>query len=171
MGYSNSKKAIERVQPILDVLLSAEQKLFFPSKHPQRLAYAIRDGINNASRFASFAQYAVLKDKFKIRIKPDGVSAEPRAQLHYEDPIIELAQSLASLAVPDVNSVLQVVGAAIKHKAPELIFPDAALDDEAVTQLRKWTNSNNYTISNMTPLTLTKNEQDNTTQNGGTEQV
>lgn len=172
MGYSNSKKAVERVQPILEILLSADQKLFFKSKNPTKLAYAIRDGIRNSGKYEAYKQYAELREKCRIEVKPDGVSVVLREQLDYEDPIVELAQSFTSLTIPEVNSVLQVVGACIKHKsAPKLDFPDAALDDEALTQLRKWTDNNNYTITMLSPLTLAKNGQDNNTENSGTEQV
>lgn len=157
MGYSHSKQAIERVRPLLDAVLIADQRTSIPSTHPQKLAYALREALA-ASRVAKDEdhKYASLLVKFKLRVKKDRIVFEPRDAVEAGDPVVELIESRQALEVPNVTQVLQIVGACIQHKS-DLIFPDAKLNDDEIAQLTKWTSKNGYDIDTSLPLTLTKN--------------
>lgn len=160
MGYSQSKQSIERVRIILDTALKVNDRVSFPSKHPNKLAYAIREAFA-ASKAAKDDdhKYVELITKFKLRVKPDRIVFEPRDSISAGDAVVELIESRQALEVPGVTQVLQIVGACIQHKQ-DLVFPDAKLDESQTDQLVKWMDKNNYEITSTSPLTLMKNGND-----------
>lgn len=161
MGYSKNKEVLERVRPLLDLVLqSSDAKISFPSKHPNELVYAVREALNYAEKHSKTEdkKYGDIKLQYRIRSKPDRVVFELKNTLDYElDPILEIADAFQMLEIPEVSSHLEVVGACIKHKAVVMKFPDAQLDETELEFLRRWTNKNHYDIEATLPLVLRKN--------------
>ena len=160
MGYSKSRKRINDIKPLLDIVLASEGKrVKIPSKNPVKFSYTIREMLKALERTKGEEKYSKILELYILRTKPDHIVFDPREKLEdeYENPIIELATSRQQLEVPDVNNVLAIVGACIKHKAPEMVFPDASLSDEDTTQLATWALKNGYTIASTNPLTLKRN--------------
>lgn len=158
MGYSKSKQSVERVRPLLELVLASEGKIYFPTKHPDKLTYAVREALSYAKTCkGDDAKYSIILDKFRIRAKADKILFEPRVTLEYQDPIQEIAESLEMMEVGGEFTHLEIVGACIKHKAPLMKFPDTVLDGTELEFLRRWTNKNNYEINSLTPLVLRKN--------------
>lgn len=175
MGYSRSKQAVERVKLVLDTMNATNERFRLPCKDPLRMSYAIRDALAVVKQYPeTYPDYTKLRDKFKIKLKHDHLIFEPRQKLEFGDPVVGepvlvLANSLESMEIDEVQTVLEIVGACIKHKAPEFTFPDAELDEGEMNTLTKWASSSNYEISNTKPLTLRKRApvEDNSTPNGG----
>lgn len=162
MGYSKSKVAVERVQAILEILLKSDTQLRVPTKTPDRLAYAVREGIVVAALFKQYERFTVLKNKYKIKVKSDAVIFVPRIDLALDLPVEELARSMLVMEIPDVKTALEIVGACIQHKAPEFIFPAAHLNDLELQILKRWTNMNNYEVIQTEPhLILRKTDAHN----------
>lgn len=139
------------------------------------MAYALRDAFAAAETFPSESEVANLKNKFKIKIKHDYLIFEPQQKLEFgeaemDSPSLVLARSLETMQIDEVKGVLEIVGAIIKHKAPEFIFPDATLDEGEMDRLVKWLNiSENYIFIKSSPLTIRKRDtiENNSTEDGG----
>jgi hypothetical protein len=153
MGYSRSPRAVQRVKNHLDEMLRADGKLEWVDKDPTRLAYRINDGIaaarhnafdRNKQPIEPYVTYARLKAKFIIKIEGTKVIAEPRDVM----PLEIVRAGMGKMVVHEIQDVLEIVGAAIKHKAPEMFFPDADTlnESEDLPQLYAWASKNGYYI-------------------------
>lgn len=141
MGYSKSKKAVRHIQGYLDRLLEAETDISFPSRNPQRLAFALHNGLYAASFHPDTQRYLVLRKKFMIRYNATMVKCE------IKDDLASLKQDMASnITLDDIVDPLGVIGAAIKHKADVMTFPDF---DGNVVPIETWANNNGY-VANKT---------------------
>ncbi len=62
------------------------------------------------------------------------------------------------MTVPEVNTVLAIVGAVLTHKASEMYFPDAKLNESDLVALAGWATPAGYFIINNydNGVTLTK---------------
>lgn len=147
MGYSKSKRVIRRVETYLQQMVDARGQIEFPADDAARFAYELREGINASRHFAAtgeepFISYAKLHPKYVIRTKGTRVICEPR------DVILSVkAQTLGQVSIPDVVDPLGIIGAAIMHKAPIMIFPDAS--DETIidkSKLQTWCEKNSYEL-------------------------
>jgi hypothetical protein len=166
MGYSQSKKTIERVRPILDLVVERSDTLKFPSKTPQKLCYAIRDALAVIKKLPDTSaekKYNIIGDTFKIRIKEGHVVFEPRERLDYSDPIVELAASkVDEMEFPEALSLLEIVGVCTQHKLKKMVFPRAAMviGTTDFDRLGRWAHTNNYLITSTEPLTLSRKHGD-----------
>jgi hypothetical protein len=165
MGYSKSPRAVFKVRNHLNEMVQSETKLEWADENPTKLAYRINDGFAAAKHLAfdregkpvePFATYARLKAKFIIKIEGKKVIAEPRDIM----PLDTIRAGMARMVLHDLSDVLEVVGAALMHKAPEMFFPDA--DDftpEELSQLYAWASKNEYfIIPSDDGVTLTQND-------------
>lgn len=163
MGYSKSTRAVQRVKKFLDEMLQNDGQLEWPNADPSKLAYQINDGIHAAKANAlnkeknpvePFATYSRLKSKFIIRVAAGKVIAEPRDVI----PLDTIVSGMSRLTLHNLSDVLEIVGAAIKHNAPEMFFPDA--DEFAdLPQLYTWAVRNGYfIIPSDDGITLTKTD-------------
>jgi len=156
MPYARSKKAIQRVEHILRELLTATDDVVYQSLEPAKLAYQLHEGLKSAAVYPEYQAYADLRAKFVIRLKPGRVLLEFRGR-----PLVALKvvrEQLSKMTVPEVADALGIVGAALTHKASEMVFPDAILNDDALATLHRWTSENGYHIINNYDrgVTLTK---------------
>jgi hypothetical protein len=151
MGYSTSVRAVHRVKNHLDEMLRSETQLEWADENPAKLAYRLNDAFHAARHNAfnrekqpiePYVSYARLPAKFIIRIGNGKVIAEPRDIM----PLDTIRAGLARMVLHELSDVLEVVGAAIKHKAPEMFFPDADLTSEELPQLYAWASKNSYFI-------------------------
>jgi hypothetical protein len=151
MGYSTSPRAVQRVKNHLDEMLNSDTKLEWADENPSKLAYRINDAFHAARHLAfnrdkkpvePYVTYARLKAKFIIRVDAGKVIAEPRDIM----PLDTVRAGMARMVLHDVSDVLEVVGAAITHKAPEMFFPDADLTNEELPQLYAWASKNSYFV-------------------------
>jgi len=150
MSYSNNVFAITRVEKFLRQMSEASTSLEWESEEPYKLAYYIREGIHVANQREH--PYGKLAGKFIIRSKKNKVIAQLRV---LSPEYSELKRTLNKMVLPGLKKLLEVVGASIQHKAEEMYFPDAELDDEAIERLYKWTCENQYYIVLGEGLTLT----------------
>lgn len=153
MGYSKSPRAVQRVRNHLDEMVRSSERLEWVDEDPSKLAYRINDGIAAAKSNAltrdkqpvePYVTYARLKAKFIIKIDGNKVIAEPRDIM----PLEAVRAGMGKMVLHELNDVLEIVGAAIKHKAPEMFFPDAddLNESEDLPQLYAWASKNNYYI-------------------------
>lgn len=164
MGYSKSKNAVTKIQPYLDILLTAEDDTEFPSANSLKLTYYLRDGMMVASTLSS-SPYKALKDKWVIKTKPDKVIAEIRVKI-FDVGVPILARAFTGVRLPEVTEVMEVIGAAIKHRTPTLEFPNAVIRENGLKNLTNWCNANNYVITQSEPhLIITKNVANSNTDN------
>jgi hypothetical protein len=171
MGYSRSKRTIERVRPILDLVLDRidQGEIIIPSKNPQKLCYAIRDAlavVRSLPETSVESKYLTIQSTFKLRARSDKIVFEPRQTLDYSDPIIELAGAKTNkMELPDALTLLEVVGAITHYKCEKMSFPNANISDNEFDRLSRWALLNNYIISDTKPLTLIrKHGKDNSSQ-------
>lgn len=166
MGYSKSKETIDRVRDILDVvLLITDRNVEIPSLNPSKAVYAIRDALRVAKESTGEDhKYFEIKERFVLRTKPKFILFELREKLNFGDPISVLAKTkIDELVLENCTTLLEVVGACIKHKENRMTFPNADLGDNPLemVKLSGWCKRNNYSFTTH-PLTLMKN--DSTTQ-------
>src|SRR5207245_8488053 len=106
MPYSNKPESVERVIPILDVLLTTDMDVALPSANPHRLTYWLYNAIATAAIIPEFQKYAALGMKFKFRVRSGQVVCEHRSPaivLKTEEGIGTVAR-VATLG-EDVDSV------------------------------------------------------------------
>lgn len=156
MPYARSRKAILRVESILRELLAAEDDIVYQSLEPQKLSYHIHEALKSAAVYPEYAHYAPLRDKFTIRLRAGKVVAELKHKQLVALKVVR--EQLSKMTVPEVNTVLGIVGAAVTHKASEMYFPDAQLDDSNLRTLENWATPAGYFIVNNYDkgVTLTK---------------
>lgn len=139
--YSKSKRAVRKVQLYLDQMVAAEMNITFPDNDPTRLAYRIRDGIKAARSFPDSERYAKLSTKFIIRVQSGGVKCELR------DDLSDMKSTMHNvISIEGVSDTLGIIGAAIKHKADVLNFPDARYSNLNLTPIENWASNNGYAI-------------------------
>lgn len=155
MGYSKNPAAVERVKPLLDQMVKATTDLMWPSENAHMLGYHLREAMSVA-KSKKIEPYHELKDKFVIRNRGTRVIAEKR----HVETITALQAALSKVVLSNIETLVQIVGAAIEHKAHELFFPDAALAvEEDKLTLYKWCQKNGYhMILAEVGVTLTKEE-------------
>lgn len=149
MGYSKSKRVIKRVETYLQQMVAAPAQFEFPADDASKFAYALREGIYSARHFAAvtgeepYISYAKLHSKYIIRTEGSRVICEPR------DVILSVkAQTLGQVTIPEVERPLEIIGAAVMHKAPVMIFSDASdvtLGEDAA-RVKTWCDKNNYEL-------------------------
>lgn len=170
MGYNKSKEAVERVKLILDTVLATNGKVTIPSRHPIALAYAIREAYHSAEEIkGDYEKYTSIRRDYKLRTKPNAIVFDPRIVLEFENPVVELAKALEELEIPNVETLFQIVGACIKHKAPIMTFPHAKLNEMDMIQLMKWADGNNYIISKNESTLILKRNGSGEGSNSGTQ--
>ncbi len=140
MGYTLTQNAVARVRPYLDEMSASDTDCTWITDDP-RLAYRIREGIA-ASRALGLKDYAKLYSKFLLKSGKNRVIAELRDKLGL-DVLLEEARKTV---IHDVTTLSGVVGAAIKHKSPEIQFPNVTLDNDEIEKLFKWTSQNDYLV-------------------------
>jgi hypothetical protein len=162
MGFSKSPRAVQRVKNYLEDMLRSDTQIEWVSTDPSKLAYQLHDGLAAARHLAvdrdkkpvePYATYSRLKAKFILRIAVGKVIAEPRDIV----PIESVRAGMNRMVLHELSDVLEIVGAAIAHKALEMFFPDAT--DTNLPQLYAWAMRNGYfIIPSDDGLTLTQND-------------
>lgn len=147
MGYSKNKNSLLRVQGLLDILVKmkgTEEEFIIPSKTPYETLYSVREGLKYAEEH-KVENYADLKETFILKYNSEGILVKPRRKIDYGTPIQQLAKS-QHLVLDEVTGVLEMIGAAIQHKAPKLEFPNANVEGDGLKRLEKWATLNQYKI-------------------------
>ena len=139
MGYSKNEASINRVKSLLDQMVKANTDLTWPTKDAHMLGYHLREAMTLAKRIGK-APYETLKDKFTIRNRGDKVVAE----LKIVESVQALQQLMSKMELPEVHTIVEIVGAAISHDAGQIYFPDAVLSTEDSTELYGWTSKHGY---------------------------
>jgi hypothetical protein len=155
MGYNLKPNAVARVRVFLDQMVASDKDLVWQPNSP-RFSYHLREGIA-AAQYLGLRPYAELSSKFIIRVTENGrVKAELRNKLPSED-MERLRSAMERVVISNVHSAVEVVGAAVREKAPEMFFPDATLREEEVVKIYKWTSISGYYIiwHDVSGLTLT----------------
>lgn len=137
MGYVRTMKAIQRVKPYLDAMVTANRSLVWTSRDAKKLAYHIHNAFATAKEM-NLPQYAELKHKFTIKHRADKVYAE------------------LAMAVPEsgrltfelMTDALEIVSTIIKHKDTEFdfLFPHASEATTEVGLIRNWADANGYSL-------------------------
>jgi len=166
MGYSTSIRAFNRVKAYLDEMAAKNEPLVWPATDAAKLAYYIREGIRIAKGRVSdtktpkntldfFQPYSSLSAKYVIRVKGNNVVAEPRELI----PNLPASEVLKRMVIEEVEEPLEIVGAVIKHKAPEMFFPMGDNSPENLARIYAWSSKNDYFIvSSDVGITLTKTD-------------
>lgn len=160
MGYAKrSKRPIKRVEDILKQMVKAEGEIRFKVEDAEETAYRIREAFAASKHFAShgepYVSYANLKAKFVIRSNGNIVTCEPRDYV----PSMQVRNELATVTIPGVKDVLGIIGAAIAHKSPRMLFPDAVLSFSDLERLAVWGEKNHYKLnSTEAGITLTRDD-------------
>lgn len=162
MGYNRTKKSIERVRPFLDQLVVGTTNLEWASNNPTKLAYYIREGVKASTAFAisegePYLSYSQLAAKYILRTTDTRVIADLRTVL--PDVVVKAAHS--NMNIMGVTNVLEAIGAAIKHGASKMSFPDMNAEDiseEDLIKLFNWCQANGYYIVLGDVLSLTKDD-------------
>jgi hypothetical protein len=167
MGYSDNKAVVDKpeVRLIIETILKSDADFKVPSNRPNDLAYAIREAFHVIELYPkSFANLVPAVDKFKIKTRGDHLLFVRKLGLITGSPMPVTTEGLAaarSLVLDEVTKGLQAVGAAIKHKANEMTFPNFKLTDYNVADFEKvyrWTSVNGYFITSTDPLIISKIE-------------
>jgi hypothetical protein len=156
MGYSKSIDAFKKIQPMLDQLLTLEGSFVIPTERPDRLAYQIREGMY-ALKFNAVPDgelYEEFMRRYAIKIKSREVFFELKNQ---PLQISEIRTTMQELVLPNLVQPLAIVGAAIKHKAPIMHFPDA--DVEGVETIKMWADNNSYEVEVKDGVTMRRNDE------------
>lgn len=166
MGYSTSIRAFNRVKRYLDEMVSKNEQLVWEAPDAAKLAYYIREGIRIAKGRVSdsktpkqnldfFQPYSSLSAKYVVRVKDNNVVAEPRDLI----PQLAASEVLRRMVIEEAENPLEIVGALIKHKAPEMFFPNGDESPENLAKIYAWSSKNDYFIvASDVGVTLTKTD-------------
>jgi len=157
MGYSTSARSVAKVKKVLDRLvnLAPDEKLQIETSDAKRLTYALHEAFRTIKdNPTSYTQYVDVVDNFRVRNKGVVVFIEPKGNLIGD--VRELTEAIKSLVVPDVSSMLQLIGAVTKHKVQRMTFPNAQLDSQELERFGKWCTSQGYSVTDIEPLTVQK---------------
>lgn len=157
MGYSNSPRSVSRVARILDKLITLPDgdKIEIDSDDPKRLAYAIHEAFRIIrDNPTAYPKYATVATNFKARIIGSAVRIEPKLELIKD--VTQMAKAIDTMVIPDVTSLIQIIGAIVKHKAAKLSFPNANLDNVELERFSKWCGAQNYSVNLLEPLTVSR---------------
>jgi len=157
MGYSKSSKAILRVKDYLDEMVEKNERLEWELEDNVGIAFKIRQAMAQASTRVNqgdetYAEYARLKSKYLIRTMFGKVIAEPRDVTD----VVKAQQTANHMRLSGLGTSLEIVGAAIQHKADEMYFPDAYTNQ--ASEVYPWAQKNGYYIVVGEGMTLTKND-------------
>lgn len=142
MAYSSSVKAILRVREHLDTLINAKTSFEWRVSNPQKFAYQLREAFKVARQYKEqYPHYATLADKYTIRVTQNTVFAQQKEVLDVQ-PV-----ALGKITIDNARSPMEVVGAALMHKAPIMHFPNASLDPKDVEKLQKWADISDYSCN------------------------
>jgi len=139
MGYSRNVKAIDRVRPLLEQMLVARTNLMWPSKNAHMLGYHIREALTIAKK-EKIEPFDKLKERFVIRNKGDHVVAE----LKDIEELDTIQSVMSRVTLEGLVTLMEIVGGAINHKADQMFFPSADLEDGEVEKLYIWAQKNSY---------------------------
>lgn len=145
MGYAKGVKAVEKVRRHLEELTQTEGRVEWRATDASKTAYHIRQGFAVSEKLAPtepYATFARLKERFVIRVRGDKVIAEPRTSAPSE-----IKQGMLAMTLPENMDVMEIIGAAVQHKAQKMFFPqDATLEESDLLALFRWSNNNDYYI-------------------------
>ena len=146
MSYALTANSVARVKAFLDEMLTAKGDVSWDTNDPM-LAYRIRQGIAAAAHLKLEA-YGGLSTKYIVRQARDKVIAELRNKLEIERLRDSLLASSTKITVRDAISLLEIIGAVVKHGADELYFPLAVLDETELVRLEKFAGTKGYEVLN-----------------------
>lgn len=174
MGYTLTLAAVRRVQGMLEeLLLSAEtnEERVWKVPDPGRAARLLREGMAaaaaNAATDETCARFALLKEKYAIKVSAGIVRAEPRVRTLASS----LVKSLAKLRLPEIEKLIEAIGAAVEHaNVDEIHFPHVMIstfDYDSCVNFYAWCRSNNWFIVNNFEdgITITKADPGDQTWN------
>lgn len=170
MGYSNNKAVVAKpeVQLVISTILKSEADFKIPSPRPDDLAYAVREAFHVIELYPnSFKSLRPAVNKFTIKTKLDHLLFIRKLDLISGPPIAVTPEGLAAsrmVILDEVTKGLQAVGAIIKHKANDFVFPNFILNDYNIHEFERvyrWTSKNNYFINSVNPLSVSKTEGQN----------
>ena len=108
---------------------------------PTKFAYNLREAFSVIKRFRSqYPRYADVVDNFTFRVNGKTVVAVLRNPM--------TAQHIASARVTISNAVsaMEIVGAALMHKASAMHFPNASMNPEEVSKVKRWATVSGYVV-------------------------
>lgn len=168
LGYSKSKLALGRIEPFLKLLLDAESDIEFPSDYPQKLLYAIRDGLNVAKLTPS-SPYKEIKSNWRFKLQRNSILCEQKIRPDFT-PVFSLANAMRGMVVSEVTELLGVIAYVVKHKAPRYEFTNVkALTGNPLKMLEKFANEKEYTLIQTDPYLILEKNVSNSEENGGVE--
>ena len=163
MGYSTSIRAVKKMENYLTQMVNSSEKITWVTDDPSQLAYRILNAFHAAKYNAlnsrkepvePYASYARLKSKFTIKTGKGTVIAEPTEIIPFE----AIKHGLNRITIPNLSTHLEVIGAALAHKAPEMFFPNV-VDEDELPLIYVWGSKHGYyLIPSDDGLTLTQTD-------------
>jgi len=166
MGYTISRKVVQRNLVQLEQLHEAQASLIFKTPHPKRLAHKLREAIHAASEFEEYEHLGELKHSYQFKVRRGHVVAmyePPEGVILVEQASPSKGQALPpeKKTIPSAMSLMDVLTALLQFKDdPEITFPNAELSQEDKEKLFEWTKDKDwqYIDHEEAGVTLTKNE-------------
>jgi len=125
----------------LDTLVEAKGNYEWRASDPHKFAYRLREAFKVAVKFKEqYPSYAGLKDKYSIRVTSGGVVATLKDTLD-----IQPAHH-GKITIKEAVAAMEIVGAALQHKAPIMHFPNANMAEQEIGKLRRWCEISEYTL-------------------------
>jgi hypothetical protein len=155
VGYSKNPTAIERVEPLLELMFNSDSALEWETPDPQKLAYYLREGISAAAVVLTkdptnekMQNFVSLRGKYVIRIKGNKVVAELRNALPMA---VAQVKKLRSVYLPDITTISEIVGAVAKYiveeKKEQLTIPNYDLTEDDIQKLGLYLRGKSLTVT------------------------
>lgn len=153
MSYNLSPKVVNKVSAELDRIMHIGDHngiVVFSSKTPMTLVYNLRQAIKSAKKF-EIKPYNELFSKVRIRIIGITVVVEEIARV--------ITEKQVKIVTINPVSFSDLVGRFIVLKGQYTrIIVDSAINEEEKSRLEKLIFSAGFSITNLDPLTLDKND-------------
>lgn len=150
MGYSNSLRAIKRVEPILDSLLDMKTELSWEHDDPNKLAYYLREALAVA-RKTNHEKYGHLHRTVTFKVVGGKVTA-----LRIDSQVVK-----ARMAESYATSLKELIGFLIQQKPAEVSFPAAQLTKLELNKLYLWCKDAGYHIILGDGIVITTSDDNN----------
>lgn len=138
--------AVKRVEKLLQTLVEAEtdEDVMFATREPARLAYQLHEALRVCEKFPEYKHFAILRDKYKIRVRSSRVLMERRLKSVVAIKVDN--RPLQRMTIDGVDNLLGIVGAATVNKVSEIFFPDANLSQNDLLDLYNWARQFGYFV-------------------------
>lgn len=137
MTYHLSEKDKKWLSPSLSTLLTKNESVLIKASDPKRLLYLLRQAGHSQ-------EYTWLREKFILKIQPDGVLCKiRRPEVNFPE---KGKEDQRGVEIKEENDLLSIVNYLVQHSPRLITWAIPLLSDDDLLRLQTYCEVNNYEI-------------------------